>query len=273
LITGLFAIVNLAEVAPLYLKPDTIQHDDSKVTVVLANVLGSSQEYERLRGFLLDSRADLVGLIEADETWLRKLRLEEIGLIHHINAIRPNNYSLALFSKFVLHDARVVILGEGDNPALLARVQIPEGSFTAIVAHLSPPKGRVLASHRDRQFEDLARQVDSIDGALLVMGDLNSTSWSAPFRNFLNPTKLRDSRVGFGVQGTWPTVLPGPAGSLVKTPGVLRIALDHVLTSSEFVVRRRWLGPEIGSDHLPLVVEASLASQSRVDGIKPASVD
>jgi endonuclease/exonuclease/phosphatase (EEP) superfamily protein YafD len=63
------------------------------------------------------------------------------------------------------------------------------------------------------------------------------------FRDFLATTGLKDSRVGFGWQPTWPT------GSMS-----LRIPIDHVLVEPDLVVLERQVGPDIGSDHLPVRV-------------------
>jgi len=43
-------------------------------------------------------------------------------------------------------------------------------------------------------------------------------------------------------------------------PGSLRIPLDNCLVSEEVAVAGRRVGPDIGSDHLPLVVDFALAS-------------
>jgi endonuclease/exonuclease/phosphatase (EEP) superfamily protein YafD len=39
---------------------------------------------------------------------------------------------------------------------------------------------------------------------------------------------------------------------------LLQVSIDHLLHSSELAVADRRLGPPLGSDHLPLVVDLSL---------------
>ena len=43
---------------------------------------------------------------------------------------------------------------------------------------------------------------------LTVIGDLNTTSWSYYYKRFVSRMKLYDSRKGFGVHASWPTMLP-----------------------------------------------------------------
>ena len=52
---------------------------------------------------------------------------------------------------------------------------------------------------------------------------------------------------GFGVQPSWPT-----------KPLILRIPIDHILVSKNIVTARRWIGPETGSDHLPVFADLVL---------------
>jgi len=49
------------------------------------------------------------------------------------------------------------------------------------------------------------------------------------------------------VQDTWHAHLPAP-----------RIPIDHVLVPPEATVLRREVGPDIGSDHLPIEAEIVL---------------
>jgi endonuclease/exonuclease/phosphatase family metal-dependent hydrolase len=81
----------------------------------------------------------------------------------------------------------------------------------------------------------------------MLIGDLNMTSDSPVFQNFLRETGLRDTRAGFGIQATWPTNVP-----------VLWIAIDHCLVSDKVLVHDRRVGPGVGSDHLPLTVDVSV---------------
>jgi endonuclease/exonuclease/phosphatase (EEP) superfamily protein YafD len=79
---------------------------------------------------------------------------------------------------------------------------------------------------------------------VLVMGDLNATPWSRPFRRLLRRSALCDSRAGFGVQASFPA-----ASTLLRLP------IDHLLASCGVGVRARRIGRDVGSDHLPVIVD------------------
>ncbi len=60
---------------------------------------------------------------------------------------------------------------------------------------------------------------------------------------------LLDSRRGFGVQRSWPTSMK------VSILGTMRIPIDHALVSRDVKVLDRRVGPFIGSDHFPIMVD------------------
>jgi endonuclease/exonuclease/phosphatase (EEP) superfamily protein YafD len=59
---------------------------------------------------------------------------------------------------------------------------------------------------------------------------------------------LVNSQRGYGLAATWPT-----------RPLTL-VPLDHMLHSDSLTTVARDIGPDLGSDHLPLTVEVSVAS-------------
>ena len=69
----------------------------------------------------------------------------------------------------------------------------------------------------------------------------NTTPWSAAFQP-LNE-ELLNSMNGFGWQPTY------PAGA-----GLLMLPIDHLLHSGHLTTVDRSTGPDLGSDHLPLIV-------------------
>jgi endonuclease/exonuclease/phosphatase (EEP) superfamily protein YafD len=82
------------------------------------------------------------------------------------------------------------------------------------------------------------------DPPALVMGDLNATPWSRPFAELRAHGGLCDSRAGFGVQPSFPSA-----------SAALRIPIDHLLASCSIGVRDRRIGPDVGSDHLPVILD------------------
>jgi endonuclease/exonuclease/phosphatase (EEP) superfamily protein YafD len=155
---------------------------------------------------------------------------------------RTDNFGLALISRHPIIDPQLFEL-DGRNPAVQGRIRTALGEWTIVGLHPFPPAGRTYSGYRNRQLHSAARRIEPLSAPRVILGDLNSTSSSPMFRDFLEMTGLKDSRIGFGWQPTW------PAGSLS-----FRIPIDHVLVESDLVVQDRQVGPDIGSDHLPVRV-------------------
>jgi endonuclease/exonuclease/phosphatase (EEP) superfamily protein YafD len=61
--------------------------------------------------------------------------------------------------------------------------------------------------------------------------------------------ELRNSQVGFGLQPTFSS----------QSNLLLRVPIDHLVHSGALEVTDRRLGPPLGSDHFPLLVDLQLA--------------
>ena len=118
------------------------------------------------------------------------------------------------------------------------------------LVHPRSPLHRKGKDAMNIELSALAVEVGGTGGSRIVAGDLNCTDGSPFFADFLRETHLRDSRQGFGREGSWPSWLPSP----------LRIAIDHAFVSDDLAVVARRLGPKIGSDHLPLIFELAPAA-------------
>jgi vancomycin resistance protein VanJ len=77
---------------------------------------------------------------------------------------------------------------------------------------------------------------------LLVMGDFNMPVESAIYRRFWSSFTNAFSEVGFGFGRTKETKWHG-------------IRIDHVLLGPGWICQRAWVGPGLGGDHRPMVVD------------------
>lgn len=115
---------------------------------------------------------------------------------------------------------------------------------TLVGIHMMYPFGRERTRIRDRQLRAVAERAKETS-CFIAIGDMNVTPWSPAFGEALKTGNLKDSRVGFGIQTSWPVWLPQP----------FRIPIDHSFVSKEVQVVRREILRDLGSDHLPLLVE------------------
>lgn len=145
-------------------------------------------------------------------------------------------------------------VGTGEVPSILATVETGGAggsALRAVATHPLPPAGREYSRWRNEQRDALATYGQSSQPVLLL-GDLNTTPWNCHFRRLLKRSGLRNSARGYGVQPTWPN-LPAP----------LRIPIDHCLHSDEIFVVDRRVGPDVSSDHYPVIVEFVLGGETK----------
>ena len=78
----------------------------------------------------------------------------------------------------------------------------------------------------------------------MVLGDFNCAPWSPHFRRLCGGAKLRDAARGSGFAPTWyPSRVP------------IGIPIDHVLVGPAVAVEEHRVGPALGSDHRPVLVD------------------
>jgi endonuclease/exonuclease/phosphatase (EEP) superfamily protein YafD len=87
------------------------------------------------------------------------------------------------------------------------------------------------------------------DETAVVVGDFNLTPYSPYFAAFARASGLQPARGAALAASTWPGML--------ATWG-LGIPIDHVFVSSNANVVAHEVGPDLGSDHLPVAVILAL---------------
>ncbi len=245
---AVFALVNVAVVAPLYVAPQPLRNEGPAVRCLVVNVLASNRHRQPLLRLIERERPDVIALSEVTPAlWETLAPLRESEYPYHRSETRRSPFGIALLSRLPLEYAQVRFMGAQAHPWIRARVTTPGGSFEVVVAHPAAPLTRAHALLSIAELEQIAAELGPRDGPRVLLGDLNATPWSARFRALLAATELRDSARGFGVQATFPVRYP-----------LMRIPLDHALVSEEVEVLDRRLGPRIGADHLPLIVDLRL---------------
>ncbi len=216
---------------------------------LLVNVNQDNQAHEKLHRFVSFANPDLIVLLEVNRDWMSSLR----PLLEHYpyNTSEPNGTGgIALLSRIPFDEATIEIIGKIGLPSVIARFAIDGQKLTLIGTHPRPPTSWTRAKSRNHQLAELAEFVSARQEPVILLGDLNVTPWSPFFRDLLRSTGLRDSREGFGLHPTWPTSFPP-----------LWIPIDHVLVSSNIVVHNREVGPDLGSDHYPVVLDFALSAR------------
>jgi endonuclease/exonuclease/phosphatase (EEP) superfamily protein YafD len=106
----------------------------------------------------------------------------------------------------------------------------------------SPLLAKTPALWQSVQMAVLAGYASSLGRDQILMGDFNSVPWSDVQTAFRAATWV-DNRGPLVT--TWPAQLPAP----------LRVPIDTVFVGGGLAIRNLHVGPDLGSDHLPLIAE------------------
>jgi endonuclease/exonuclease/phosphatase (EEP) superfamily protein YafD len=249
---GVVAAVNMWTLVPLYSGKPLPPIDASRsYRALLMNVNTQTGQPERVAQAIRQLDPDFVVLEEVNDRWLSALASALRAYPYAKAEPRSDNFGIALFSKHPLARSEIRQVGEADVPSLIAEPELPAGRLTVVATHPLPPGSREYSRLRNDQLARLPALVKEGTSPVFLLGDLNVTPWCPQFKRLLRASGLRDSSEGRGVQGTWPTHFP-----------ILLIPIDHCLHSAGIEVAKRALGPNVGSDHYPLVVDFVLSPQS-----------
>jgi endonuclease/exonuclease/phosphatase (EEP) superfamily protein YafD len=243
------AVTNLVLIAPLYFGPASRAKVGAPLRAMSLNVHYLNEDYGSTIELILREQPDFVLLVEVTREWAKAMEfLNPEYPYRHVHA-SDNGGGLAFYSRHEIKDVQLE-RRDWEGPTMVALVETPEGPLTIFGVHPHSPKSVNTFESRNRQLEHVAELARGTAGPVVLMGDLNMTSWSPYFGDLLAASQLRDSRRGFGVEPSWPW-LPG---------AIFRIPIDHCLVSPGVSVLSRWIGPAVGSDHRPVFIEFALAA-------------
>ncbi len=245
---GVAAAYNLALIVPFYWSTTSTAagvNNNRTLRLLLANVNLNNQNHQALLNLIDETSPDIVLTLEVTPAWLTALDSLSQTYPHQVSQPRTGSFGIALWSRLPTDQLEVKTIGPADVPSIIAHFDRgSEGSFTLIGTHPPPPMGATNSARRNEQLRGLGEFAASQSGAIVLAGDLNITSWSPFFSDLLTSSELRDTRIGFGIQPTW------------LSPVIwLGIPIDHVLASPEIAIQHRAVGPSIGSDHRPVIID------------------
>lgn len=247
-VSAAFGIINLSLVVPLYFGGSLAHGNTKALRAVFVNVNQLNGAHEKFQEFLGPAKPDFVMLVEVTPAWMDTLQQmeDEYPFSRYLRASKGRS-GVALLSRIPISSGEVGHFGAARLPAVVARFEREGEQLTVVGAHAIAPLGRMRFEYRNQHLATLAQIVRAQKGPVMVLADLNTTSWSPFFDELLRTADLRDSRIGFGIQATWPTAFPP-----------FWISIDHCLVSPRVLVHNRKVGPHIGSDHYPIVVDFSI---------------
>ncbi len=254
-IAGLAIVANLAVLLPHAEPspgPPAVAQHGPLVRCVSLNLLQGNKKYTEVERFLRETNADVAVFQEVTPEWQEALRGLADLYPHQLPRGRKDSKGAALLSK---HPVRRLVFeelpGRGPIGAAIAEVE-GEVPFTILGIHSHKPTSAVGAESQRIYFEWLAEKCRAENASgrpVVLMGDFNSAPWSTAFRQFISRTHLRDTSRGVLFGATWRVHRPQ------------RLMIDHAFVSPEWRVLDRRVGPDVGSDHRPLILDLAVATE------------
>ncbi len=220
-----------------------------RLRLAAINVHTENERSDLVLEFLRRADADVILLMEVNERWMNALAPLRTNYPQVIAESREDNFGIALFSRLPLTNQAVVECGQAEVPSVVATITVGGQNVFLLGTHPLPPGSAENARLRNEQFREIAARIRRCGMPAIVLGDLNATAGSPYFNELVRDSGLHNTSQGRGLFGSWPASLP-----------CARIGLDHCLVSASIFVIAKQLGPRVGSDHLPVLVEVQIPS-------------
>jgi endonuclease/exonuclease/phosphatase (EEP) superfamily protein YafD len=211
--------------------------------LVVVNVEVGNTDFAAVEHLAAQTHPDLFGVTELTPSMARHLGKALHGYRTRVIATRNDAYGIGVYSRVPLISTELVHYPANGPPTVVARLRVAGRRTTVVITHVHTP---FAGSIHVRHLSALAVAARSELGRRVVIcGDFNTPPWSGPLRRFAADGRLRDLYGGHAWAGySWPTW-----GSLLRVP------LDNCFVSDGVTVTAHHDGPNVGSDHRPLVVD------------------
>jgi endonuclease/exonuclease/phosphatase (EEP) superfamily protein YafD len=235
------------------------------LTILSANLLYSNADATPFVRLVRNEAPDVIVIQEYSPAHHRALTAElSADYPHRVHAMRDDAFGMAVYSRHPFVGTPTLYppaaLSEGgrrggvvnlSDPQVRAVIDVGGREVVVQGVHAMPPVSADHLAEQTRLVEWVAQFAAGERRPLVVCGDLNATPESASLRR-LRRAGLVDAHAaaGRGRGCTWPAL-----GPLRFVPG---IRIDHVLTKGGLRCTELRVGPEVGSDHLPIVARVSL---------------
>lgn len=240
-----WAIVVLAAPLPwLSASPAAPSGERTADALVLAsaNIQYRNPDPRALVEWLRKENVDVAAVLEVTFAHVREL--EAMADYPHRRIVPDDGpFGIAVLSRHPLAEVKV-IEGAAGIPRIETVVQLLRGRVRLTALHPMPPLTAEDHFARNRLLRALADAAAASSEPAILAGDLNATPWSSAFAGLAD----RGLRRASGLAPTWPA----------SAAGLMGIPIDHVLVTRQWRVVASGRGPDLGSDHFPVLVTLAL---------------
>jgi endonuclease/exonuclease/phosphatase (EEP) superfamily protein YafD len=246
------------EILPWYIPQFPKSLDNlTQLRILSANVNIQNQNYSDVLALVRKEKPDIAIFIEINNAWVEQLNSLKDILPNALVSANPYNLGIAVYSQRPLEKGSITFFGGSKNPSIVATLNINQQNLALVATHPPPPQPGQLFQIRNQHLADISEYIKPLSTPVIIAGDLNITMWSRYYKQFIQKTQLKNARQGFGLLPTWPVKTHYPPYS--KIPAIflnfLSIPIDHCLMSPTIQVAKIRTGPNVGSDHRPLITD------------------
>jgi len=220
--------------------------------VLTANVLYKSDDYEKMLNLVAAEDPDVVIIVEETPRWREGLTplAQRYSYQEHSGATaRVKGMSgVGVYSKTPLSVLPLDSVPYRDErPALAVTTSLGGREVTFVAVHPWTPHTPSAYGKRNAQLAALAEFTALAGEHAIMVGDMNITPQSPDFGPLVASHGLVSARAGRGWQPSWPAPL-----------GWFGIPIDHAFVTGGIEVSDFRMGPFVGSDHYPTILDFSV---------------
>lgn len=246
---GLAAVMAFGNIAAMRdefrycVRPAAADGEGATLTIGVLNVNLRNGRHAPVEQWIRQTQPDVLVVVEASAGWIEAL--DRLADVYPHRALQRTTF-VAMIARRPWTSLDVVAGLRPRQPMLVAKFDVGDTILTVIGAHPASPKGRRRMRVRDAEIAAIGQQAVAAAGPVAAVGDFNATPWSAPMRRLVRTTPLRYADL---VATTWPTFLPRWLG----------IKIDHVMLGNGCTLVDYAVGPDVGSDHRPVLATVRCA--------------
>ena len=220
---------------------------DAAVRVVFSNLSIRNDDTGKFVAWIKVSDPDVVVATEVSPRRVAQLSDAMVEYPFQVLEPRAHPFGLVVYSRYPISGETATEL-TGDTPParvpimVTAEVETPRGMLHIAGFHLFPPLTPRRLARRNEQLAIAGDLLAEADAPTLLVGDFNATPWSAGLRAFQSENDLS----GSNFQATWPVSF-----------GFAGIPIDHAFASRDLPILKIDTGPDIGSDHRPVLIDVA----------------
>lgn len=221
-----------------------------QLKVITVNLWSHNNDYAGLAQLISTERPDIIVVQEAFGGW--KAAIESLAPEYRVQAgcLDPSECNVAILSRLPL----IEVAPTQSTAIVAARLRFWTGSgyipIGIVGVHLSR---RQTAQTQREEWDYLVVVTESLGDAAVLAGDFNATPWSRSLRRL---DELIDLDRRTHALSSWPTSVR------IFTSVRLRMApmfpIDHVYAGSRWRTVEVRRGPDIHSDHFPIIATFAL---------------